>query len=97
MLFISYVQLVGVAVIFLIIAAHNFESLVGRTAVHFCDWTLIITAAMVPVSMLGTPKDFWPIAVGAMVCTAFACLLIFIQSMREITSPLPPAEDITFK
>ena len=97
MLFISYVQLVGVAVIFLIIAAHNLESLVGRTAVHFCDWTYIITAVMIPVSMLGTPKDFWPIAVGAMICTAVACVLIFTQSMREIVSPLPPAEEITFK
>jgi len=47
--------------------------------------------------MLGTPKDFWPIAVGAMLFTAIACLLIFIQSMREITSPLAPHEKITFK
>ena len=52
---------------------------------------------MAPISMLGTPKDFWPIAVGAMVFTAVACLLIFIESLREIVTPLPVATPVTFE
>lgn len=99
-LIVSYLQLFGVAVIFLLIAAHNFSSVLNKLipALHFCDWAIIIAALMSPIAMLGTPKDFWPIAVGAMLFTAVACLLIFIQSMRQITSPLPSTDvDVTFK
>ena len=47
--------------------------------------------------MLGTPKDFWPIAVGAMLFTAIACLLIFVQSMRQITTLPSTNVTVTFK
>lgn len=93
----SYVQLFGVAVIFLLIAAHNFASLFSMFFFHFCDWTIAITILMLPVAMFGTPKDFWPIAVGAMLFTGLACILIFIQSMRQITDPLPSNHPVTFK
>ena len=68
-LIVSYVQLFGVAVIFLLIASHNVDSLlrhyIGKHFVlHFCDWTIFVTVLMVPISMFGTPKDFWPIAVN---------------------------------
>ena len=96
-LIVSYVQLFGVAVIFLLLASHNFASLISKIPLHFCDWTLIITVVMCPVSMLGTPKDFWPIAVGAMIFTAIACLLIFIQSMRQLTETLPANNPVTFR
>ncbi len=52
---------------------------------------------MCPISMLGTPKDFWPIAILAMGCTAAACLFIFIQSLRQIPTILPESSKITFK
>lgn len=84
----------------MLIASHNFSSVLNKLipAVHFCDWSIIIIVLMSPIAMLGTPKDFWPIAVGAMLFTAVACLLIFIQSMREITSPLPSTDvQVTFK
>lgn len=93
----SYVQLFGVAVIFLLIAAHNFASLFSSFYFHFCDWTIAITVLMLPIAMFGTPKDFWPIAVGAMVFTGLACILIFSQSMKQITEPLPPNNPVTFK
>lgn len=93
----SYIQLFGVAVIFLLIAGHNFASLFDMFFFHFCDWTIAITILMAPIAMFGTPKDFWPIAVGAMLFTGFACVLIFIQSMRQVTDPLPPHNPVTFK
>lgn len=96
-LVVSYVQLFGVAVIFLLLASGNLASLLDHIVLHFCDWTILITILMCPISMFGTPKDFWPIAVGAMLFTAIACLLIFIQSMREIVHPLPEHNDVTFK
>ena len=84
-LVVSYVQLFGVAVIFLLIAAHNLASLLNTCALHFCDWTIVIAVVMAPIAMLGTPKDFWPIAVGAMLFTGFACVLIFSESMRQLS------------
>lgn len=99
-LVVSYLQLFGVAVIFILIAGHNFRSVLETLipSLHFCDWTIILIVLMSPIAMLGTPKDFWPIAVGAMIFTAVACLLIFIKSMRQITTPLPSTDvHVTFE
>lgn len=93
----SYLQLIGVAVIFLLIASHNIASVLSEFVLRFCDYTIIITVVMWPVAMLGTPKDFWPIAVGAMICTGIACLLLFIQTMRQIPTKLPEPSPIKFK
>merc|ERR1719397_419424 len=40
---------------------------------------VIVSAVLVPLTWLGTPKDFWGIAVGALVSTMVACLLIVIN------------------
>lgn len=93
----SYIQLFGVAVIFLLIASHNFANLLDKIALHFCDWSIIITLVMVPIAMFGTPKDFWPIAIGAMLFTGFACVLILTETLREVQSPLPDHKPITFE
>jgi vesicular inhibitory amino acid transporter len=91
----SYLQLFGAGVIFILLASENVANILNNKFLYFCDWTIIITCLMFPVSMLGTPKDFWPIAVGAMVCTAVACLCIFVQSMDQIVTPLPVNNPIT--
>ena len=52
---------------------------------------------MVPIAMFGTPKDFWPIAIGAMLFTGFACVLIFTETLREAQSPLHNHSSITFE
>jgi hypothetical protein len=98
-LIVSYVQLFGVAVIFLLISSHNLASVLSQLipVLHFCDYTIIVTIIMSPIAMLGTPKDFWPIAVGAMLFTAIACLLIFVQSMRQITTLPSTNVTVTFK
>lgn len=93
----SYLQLIGVAVIFLLIASHNIAEVLHMFVLTFCDYTIVITIIMWPVAMLGTPKDFWPIAVGAMICTGVACLLLFIQTMRQIPEVLPEPSEITFQ
>jgi vesicular inhibitory amino acid transporter len=65
-MFASYLQLFGVAVIFLLIASQNLASVLNSliSILYFCDYTIIITVLMIPIAMLGTPKDFWPIAVS---------------------------------
>lgn len=93
-----YIQLFGVAVIFLLIAAANVRSLLSSFVVQFCDWTVIIALLMCPISMLGTPKDFWPMAVGAMLFTAIACFFIFIQSLRQkYSETVLKGNKVTFK
>lgn len=52
----SYLQLIGVAVIFLLIASHNIAEVLSVFVLSFCDYTIIITIIMWPVAMLGTPK-----------------------------------------
>ena len=84
---VSYIQLFGVGVIFLLIAAQNCREVFDTFWLYFCDWTVVITILMIPVAMFGTPKDFWPIAVGASVCTAIACLFIFIQTLIQGPTP----------
>ena len=98
--FVSYVQLFGVGVIFLLISAQNFREILDQIKFYFCDWTIVIVILMAPIAMLGTPKDFWPIAVGAMVCTAIACVLIFTQTIMQIpgsskNSTINPFNNIT--
>ena len=44
-----------------------------------CIWMIIVTACLTPLTWMGTPKDFWWIAVGALITTCIACLLIVIN------------------
>ena len=75
----------GVYVVFLILAAGNISSLVhlhvhgdiGKTG-ELRIWLVICYAVLLPCSWLGTPKEFWGIAVGASLATAVACLMICV-------------------
>nr|XP_054774585.1 uncharacterized protein LOC129282747 [Lytechinus pictus] len=57
--------LFGVSTVFLLLAASNMELLVER-GFSFCYWLPIIAACLIPLTWFGTPKDFWPVAIGAM-------------------------------
>ncbi|XP_013403250.1 amino acid transporter AVT1C-like isoform X1 [Lingula anatina] len=77
--FANNVQLFGVGVVFLLLAAENIQSLaenIGHTEISFCYWNLLIAGFLTPFTWLGTPKDFWPIAMGAMGATAIACVIL---------------------
>ena len=75
----------GVCVVFLLLAAGNMSSLVklhvhgdlGKTG-DLRIWLVICFAVLLPCSWLGTPKEFWGIAVGASLATAVACLMICV-------------------
>ncbi|XP_031567596.1 amino acid transporter AVT1J-like [Actinia tenebrosa] len=79
------ITLIGVCTVFLILAAQNISKLL-TTHIHdvWFDqhslrvWILICAAVLLPVSWLGTPKEFWGIAIGASLATALACLLICV-------------------
>ncbi|XP_072025937.1 uncharacterized protein [Amphiura filiformis] len=73
--------LFGVSTVFLLLAADNMQSLLNEANVNmsFCYWLPILAAILCPFTWFGTPKDFWPIAAGAFIATAIACVLLFIQ------------------
>lgn len=48
-----------------------------------CVWMVIVVAILTPITWLGTPNDFWPIAVGALVTTLIACTLTFTRIFIE--------------
>jgi len=61
---------------------------------------VIVAASLTPLTWMGTPKDFWPIAVGALITTCIACLLVIITCVTDGTKlevkvfPAPTADGI---
>ncbi|XP_022112040.1 amino acid transporter AVT1E-like [Acanthaster planci] len=78
--------LFSVTTVFLLVSSQLFQTLLQMAEVNisFCAWVPIIAAVLCPLTWLGTPKDFWPIAAGAAVSTGLACILIFAQEMEDL-------------
>ena len=68
----------------MILAAENLSNLIELPVDHADKtgvlriWLVICFAVLLPFSWLGTPKEFWGIAVGASLATAVACLMICV-------------------
>ena len=80
------VTLFGVCVVFLLLASQQISSLID-TAIggftvknEFRLWILICGLALLPFSWLATPKDIWPFAIAATVCTIFAAIFICVRT-----------------
>ena len=78
---------------FLILAAGNMSNLIklqlsvhGKTELRI--WLLICFAVLFPLSWLGTPKEFWGIAVGASLATAVACVMICVCIVLDMPGDL---------
>ncbi|XP_061176317.1 LOW QUALITY PROTEIN: uncharacterized protein LOC133185231 [Saccostrea echinata] len=77
----------GVAVVFLLLAAENIEDLIEDwtdTDLSFCIWLVILAACICPLTWLGTPVDFWPVALGATLATAIACILLIVKVALDV-------------
>ena len=48
-----------------------------------CIWMAVSCVILTPLTWFGTPKDFWPIAVGALITTIIACVLIMFNIGAE--------------
>ena len=59
---------------------------------HLCQWMVIVAAMLIPLTWAGTPKDFWPIAVGALITTVVACILIIVSCVLKGTNELETVE-----
>jgi len=78
--------LYGAGTVFIVLIAQLLGSLLEDFTSEYlglCQWMVIIAVFLIPLTWLGSPKDFWLIAVGALLSTVTACGLIMIQAMLD--------------
>ncbi|XP_060063323.1 uncharacterized protein LOC132543823 [Ylistrum balloti] len=86
--------LFGVGTVFLLLASENIEALFKDVGfdLSFCVWCIILAAILTPVTWLGTPQDFWQVAVGATIATAIACVVLItnigLESKDKVDEPV---------
>ncbi|GFS13239.1 proton-coupled amino acid transporter 4 [Elysia marginata] len=80
----------GSSVAYLLLISENLMALLPSANISYGCWLVIVAAVLCPVCWLGTPKDFWPVALFASLTTSIACVFIIIQIARD--APIvPPA------
>ena len=97
--------LYGAGCVFIVLIGQCLESLFAEAGLHpfdnICSWMPIVAAGLIPLTWLGTPKDFWQIAVGALLSTVAACVGIIIQGLIDHHDPVLVSKvsypDPTFK
>ena len=94
--------LYGAGCVFIVLIAQCLESIFEENIskeifghMSICEWMPIVAIILIPLTWLGTPKDFWQIAVGALLSTVAACTGIIIQSLLDhhenLDEPIRPA------
>lgn len=90
--------LFGSSVVQMLVCAETLHSLIHIEWLNFCRWIVLVGLILLPVSFLGSPVDFWPIAFFAMSSTSVACVLIIVSIFMEKDPadeiPITPAPDI---
>ena len=83
-------RLFGAAIVFLVLSSTLLHTALERllpaslAPPSFCLLMPVVAALLVPLAWLGTPKDFWPLALGAGGATALAIVLLFAQTLRAV-------------
>ncbi|KAF0293885.1 Amino acid transporter AVT1A [Amphibalanus amphitrite] len=74
-----FVNQFGGSIVYVLLSAELLEGLVGKDRLTYCVWILVVAGVLLPLSFLGSPKDFWFIGVTALVSTMLAWLCIIIH------------------
>ncbi|XP_076305512.1 uncharacterized protein LOC143222640 [Tachypleus tridentatus] len=95
--------LFGAATVFLLLSSELIQSLGDKLNLSFCFWILILGTILCPLMWLGTPEDFWPVAVGSLGTTTFASILLFTNILMDhynvenvVTYPTPTVKSFCF-
>lgn len=97
------IQMAGGAICFLLISSELIWTIIDMYKVptlmdiKFGEWILIVGVILIPLSWLGSPADFWPIAVIAMSSTAVASIMVSILIVTSDHSEAVPRSSPTFK
>merc|ERR1712079_473177 len=77
----------GGGCVFIVLISQLLGSLVANAGLqlHLCQWMVVVALMLIPLTWAGTPKGFWPIAVGALITTVVACLLIIVACVLKGT------------
>ncbi|XP_067002631.1 uncharacterized protein [Anabrus simplex] len=77
--------LFGAGTVYLLLASQIIQELLEDFVpnISFCIWFLVIALVVCPAMWLGSPKDFSIVGVGALLTTAFACVLIFTEIVMD--------------
>jgi len=77
--------LYGGGCVFIVLISQLTQSLVANAglSLHLCQWMVITAICLIPLTWAGTPKDFWPIAVGALITTVVACILVIVACVQK--------------
>ncbi|CAK8681446.1 unnamed protein product [Clavelina lepadiformis] len=84
--------LIGAGTVYLLLIAGNMGNLIHKIDqkdFHTCYIVLIVTAFLIPLTWLGTPKDFWQAAIIAAATSAIAGILI-VAGIAKMAPSQPP-------
>ena len=54
-----FVNQFGGSIVYVLLSAELLEGLVGKDKLSYCFWILVVAGVLLPLSFLGSPKDFW--------------------------------------
>lgn len=76
----------GASTVFLLLCSKNIKDFVRaflHVEISFCFIVLAIALILLPVTLLKSPNDFWPVVVGGMLSTGIAIVLICIGALMD--------------
>ncbi|KAK8382156.1 hypothetical protein O3P69_015248 [Scylla paramamosain] len=83
------VTLFGVSIVTILLSAEIVESVLMPLLpnVTVCTWLVVCGVVLVPLSWLGTPKEFWHVSVLALVAAVAAVVVVIIKILLEPLAP----------
>lgn len=95
-----YVTLFGTAVVFILLSSRIIQHLLASifgVQISFCYLLCIVSLAIMPLTYLKSPADFWLVIVVAMLCTISAVALVLLGVSFDMSACLPEARYPPFK
>ncbi|CAK5036569.1 unnamed protein product [Meloidogyne enterolobii] len=85
----------GASTVFLLLSAKNIRDFLRaffHVDISSCLLVLVVALVLLPVTLLKSPNDFWPVIVGGMLSTGIAIVLICLGAFLDIGSCSPVRE-----
>jgi len=83
------VCLYGAGCVFLVLISSFVSSIFREMHVELSLgwWMVIVAGCLIPPCWLGTPNDFWPLAIGALLTTVAACVMVIVKLAIDVPDP----------